>query len=110
MLNRWQEAGRVRRAGERVVSAVRGLGGTPGCPSTREARFITPCAWGTITNRVLFASRCKRRNCCSGSQPIHSSRGRSLNAPACQPMSASQRSPSTATWRTLRPTKVRKGR
>ena len=58
----------------------------------------------------LELETCKRRNCCSGSQPIHSSRGRSLNAPACQPMSASQRSPSTATCRTLRPTKVRKGR
>ena len=42
--------------------------------------------------------------------PIHRSRAWSLNAPACQPMSASQCSPSTATWRTLRPTSPRNGR
>ena len=43
-------------------------------------------------------------------QPIHRSRAWSLNAPACQPMSASQCSPSTATWRTLRPTNPRNAR
>ena len=42
--------------------------------------------------------------------PIHRSRALSLNEPACQPTSASQCSPNTATWRTLRPTCPRKGR
>ena len=78
-------------------------------PSTREARFAAPHP-GRMRNRALLAMRCRRRNCCSGSHPIHRSRAWSLNAPACQPMSASQCSPSTATWRTLRPTSPRNGR
>ena len=64
----------------------------------------------SVVGDEVGVARSERRNCCSGSHPIHRSRAFSLNAPACQPMSASQCSPSTATWRTLRPTSPRNGK
>ena len=67
-------------------------------PSTREARLRTRSGV-RMTKRELFAIRCRRRNCCCADQPIQRSRAASLNAPGCQPISASQVSPCTATWR-----------
>ena len=46
---------------------------------------------GRIRNRVLFATRRRRRNCCSGAQPIQASRAFTLNTPHCQTASASRR-------------------
>ena len=66
-------------------------------PSTREARFAIPAASGRIKNRVLLPIRCKRRNCTDRCQPSQRSRGAHLNAPDCQPNSASQCPHHTAT-------------
>ena len=78
--------------------------------STRDARFGVRAS-GRIRNRVLFATSRKRRNCCSGAQPIQASRAFTLNAPHCQPASASQRpSADTATCRTPPPNRHRNPR
>ena len=78
-------------------------------PSARDARFGTRPSSSTA-NRLLFAIRCSRENCCSRDQPIHASRTPTLNAPACQPSSASQVSPRTATCRSDLPNRPWKGR
>ena len=64
-------------------------------PSTREAKFGTGRGV-RMTKRALLAIRCRRRNCCSALQPSQRSRAASLNAPGCQPMSASQVEPTSA--------------
>ena len=67
-------------------------------PSTREAKFGTGRGV-RMTKRALLAIRCRRRNCCSALQASQRSRAASLNAPGCQPMSASQVEPTSAMWR-----------
>ncbi len=61
-----------------------------------DAGFGAPLNPG-MTNRELFAIRCSHRNCCSVIQPIQRLRAASLNAPGCQPTSATQVSPCRAT-------------
>ena len=50
-------------------------------PSAREARLCTR-PWVRMAKRELSRTRCSRRNCWSGVQPIQRSRGTSLKAPA----------------------------
>ena len=47
----------------------------------KEARFGNTPGSDRIRNRVLFATISSRRNCCSGLQPHHLSRGAHLKAP-----------------------------
>lgn len=78
-------------------------------PGARDARFGTRPPSSTA-KRALLATRCIRENCCSRVRPIHASRTPALNAPACQPGSASHVSPRTATCRHYLPNRPRYGR
>ena len=93
----WPWTDSQSRESRRVIPAGKngsGLGTAPGSASTK--------------NRVLFALGSRRRNCRSGSQPIQRSRGPHLNAPPCQPASASHRPRQVATQRRPRAAKRRK--
>ncbi len=78
--------------------------------SDRDVRFAIPDASGSTRKRVLLPIRCRRRNCTERRQPSQRSRGAHLNAPDCQPRSASQWPRQTATWRTPRPANWRNPR
>ncbi len=63
----------------------------------KEARFGNTPGSDRIRKRVLFATISSRRNCCSGLQPHHLSRGAHLKAPFCHAARPSHRSPKLAT-------------
>ena len=93
----WPWTDSQSRESRRVIPAGKNESGPDTAPGSASTK-----------NRVLFALGSRRRNRRSGSRPIQRSRGPHLNAPPCQPASASHRPRQVATQRRPRAAKRRK--